>query len=134
VQFVGCSNPGYANPVITLISAAFSGCNLTPVSSTFPGQGQDPPIGSRDYNNTVTGSLQGSTLSLTAEWLTYFFPDFPNDMPSLNASWGLEGCPSVRQLASYVEQLRYCHYVMQYSIATASVAAAADTSNSSSSS
>ena len=86
--------------IITLTSAAFSGCTLTPVSSTFPGQGQDPAAGGINLDNTVTvtGS-QGSTFSLTAEYLSYD-TSFPKDKTSLTASWRLEGCPAVRQLAS----------------------------------
>jgi hypothetical protein len=97
VQFGGGCGTRWFGLVITLTSAAFSGCNLTLVSSSFPGQGQDPSqiTDPPSYNNTVTGSLQESTLSLTAEYLTYFFPIFPNDKTSLNATWRLEGCPSV---------------------------------------
>jgi hypothetical protein len=99
VQFGTCTI-GVSGPVITLTSAAFSGCTLTPVSSTFPGQGQDiNGQGGGPYNNIVTGSLQGSTLSLTAEYLIYD-TSFTNDKTSLTASWRLEGCPAVRPLGS----------------------------------
>ena len=97
VQFGTCSIV-LSELAITLTSAAFSGCKLTPVSSTFPGQGQGTLAGG-PFNNTVTGSLQGSTLSLTAEYLTYIFipQGFPGpkDNTSLTASWRLEGCPAV---------------------------------------
>jgi hypothetical protein len=80
---------GFYSPAITLTSAAFSGCSLKLLSSNFPQQGQ----GVADC--TVTGSLDGNTLSLTAKNLVYVY-----DQRSLNASWRLEGCPAVRSLGS----------------------------------
>lgn len=93
VQFGSASsNYRLQNPVITLASDAFSGCSLTAVNSTFPPQGTDPPSGQQVYNNTVTGSLVGNVLRLTAAWLSCR-QNYPNDKLFLTASWKLEGCP-----------------------------------------
>jgi hypothetical protein len=97
----------YTNPAITLESTAFSGCSIMEVFSNFGAQGNAQVVPGTLAGpaglNTVTGSLQGSTLSLTANWLSYL-PDirYPNDKPLLTASWQLEDCPSVRPLGSRV--------------------------------
>jgi len=80
-------------PRITLISAAFLGCRLSPAgSNTFPVTYN----GGIQTNNTVTGSLQSNTLQLTAEWLAN---DPTDDVPQdalWTASWQLSDCPAVR--------------------------------------
>lgn len=82
-----------ASPAITLVSPAFSGCSLRELpGSTFPAQGGG------NYNNTVTGRLQGDAVSLTAEYLSYNAQS-GLDSTSLSASWQLEGCPAVRTQA-----------------------------------
>jgi hypothetical protein len=89
VEFAPCRGFYFVsdeNPVITLVSAAFSGCSLTAGPSNFQNQGN---MG-MDFNNTVTASLVGSTLSLAAEWLS--LGSF-TDSNFLTASWQLENCP-----------------------------------------
>jgi len=85
---------GSQQPSITLISAAFIGCRLSPAGpNTFP---VVTTWGGGQYNNTVTGSLQSNTLQLTAEWL---FNNPPIDAPQdalWTASWQLSDCPAVR--------------------------------------
>jgi hypothetical protein len=82
----GCVGTVFNDLLITLVSAAFSGCSLTAGPSNFPLQGI-----SYGRNNTVTGSLVGNVLSLAAEWLS-FNPSVSSDSTSLTASWQLQ-CP-----------------------------------------
>jgi hypothetical protein len=95
VQWVGCENTGtiYFDTVITINSAAFSGCSLRELSSTFPGQGD--LTGGQFLDNNVTGSLQGSTLSLTAPVMSYYNGPVYTNSTFLTASWQLEDCPAV---------------------------------------
>jgi hypothetical protein len=71
---------------IALASSAFDRCRLTPGFSNFTTLGVD--------NITITGSMQGSTVQLTA---AEYFPFARNGIEMFYyASWQLEGCPSVR--------------------------------------
>jgi hypothetical protein len=87
VEFTGDCRRRANDPLITLVSDAFSGCSLTAGPSNFPQQGNDG-----EFNNTVTGSLVDNTLILAAKVLSFNEQD-PDEQTSLTASWQLEDCP-----------------------------------------
>lgn len=85
VQFVtsGSCNSVLEDPLITLTSAAFSGCSLTaPPGSTFPTTPDD---------SSVEGSVRGDILTLSAALLSHAAVN----PPLYTASWQLSGCPEV---------------------------------------
>jgi len=93
----GTCGLGIPRPNISLISADFLGCRLSPAGpNTFP----VVTIGGPVFNNTVTGSLQSNTLQLTAAWVLNG-PTVPQDA-LWTASWQLSDCPAVRRGASRV--------------------------------
>jgi len=84
----------WPQPSITLISAAFLGCRLSPAGpNTFPVTTSDEGV---QWNNTVTGSLQSNTLQLTAEYLANIGEDDAAQDALWTASWQLSDCPAVR--------------------------------------